>query len=110
MTIKRTIGLIARLRNSSGEEDFQILSMYYYLPLEKGMALLLNKFESPSPMDVLCQVCLKSCGTGEDNFKILSMYFHCDLHLEKGMAHHLNKLEFPLPKDALCQFWLKLAQ
>ena len=27
-----------------------------YLPLEKGAALLLNKFESPSPEDVLSQV------------------------------------------------------
>ena len=27
-----------------------------YLPLEKGGALLLNKLESPSPKDALCQV------------------------------------------------------
>ena len=31
----------------------------YYLPLEKGGALLLNKLESPSPKDALCQVWLK---------------------------------------------------
>ena len=30
-----------------------------YLPLEKGEALHLNKHESPSPKDVLCQVWLK---------------------------------------------------
>ena len=30
-----------------------------YLPLEKGGALHLNKLESPSPMDALCQVWLK---------------------------------------------------
>ena len=30
-----------------------------YLPLEKGTALYLNKFKSPSPMDTLCQVWLK---------------------------------------------------
>ena len=29
-----------------------------YLPLEKGGALDLNKFESPLPKDALCQVCL----------------------------------------------------
>ena len=29
------------------------------LPLEKGMALHLNKFESSSPMDALCQDWLK---------------------------------------------------
>ena len=41
--------------------------MYFYvfllfphnLPLEKGMALHLDKFESPSPKNALCQVCLK---------------------------------------------------
>ena len=27
-----------------------------YQPLEKGRALLLNKLESPSPMDALCKV------------------------------------------------------
>ena len=30
-----------------------------YLPLEKGGALHLNKLESPSPKDALCQVGLK---------------------------------------------------
>jgi hypothetical protein len=31
----------------------------YYLPLEKGTALHLNKLESPSSKDDLCQVWLK---------------------------------------------------
>ena len=30
-----------------------------YLPLEKGGALHLNKLESPSPKDALCQIWLK---------------------------------------------------
>ena len=30
-----------------------------HLPLEKGWTLHLNKLESPSPKDALCQVCLK---------------------------------------------------
>ena len=30
-----------------------------HLPLEKGLALHLNKLESPSPKDALCQVWLK---------------------------------------------------
>ena len=34
------------------------LSMYVYLPSEKGGALHLNKLESPSPMDALYQVWL----------------------------------------------------
>ena len=49
---------------SGSGEDFLILSMSfryirYYLPLEKGRALHLNKIESPSPKDALCQVWLK---------------------------------------------------
>ena len=28
----------------------------YYLPFEKGMALYVNKFNSPLPKDVLCQM------------------------------------------------------
>ena len=49
--------------SGSGEEDFLILSMFFpyfcnYLPLEKGGALHLNKLESPSPKDALCQVWL----------------------------------------------------
>ena len=32
---------------------------YYYLPLEKGVALNLNKFESPSPKEAICQIWLK---------------------------------------------------
>ena len=49
--------------SGSGEDDFLILSMFFhyfcnYLPLEKGGALHLNKLESPSPKDALCQVWL----------------------------------------------------
>jgi hypothetical protein len=63
----------------SGEEDFKKCSVYfytfaiispwrmaipfvwrgYYLPLEKGIPLRLNKLESPLPKDDLCQVWLK---------------------------------------------------
>ena len=44
---------------------FLISWMYFllfrnYLPLEKGRALHLNKLESPSPKEALCQVWLKS--------------------------------------------------
>ena len=50
--------------SGSGEEDFLILSMFFpyfcnYLPLEKGGALHLNKLESPSSKDALCQVWMK---------------------------------------------------
>ena len=40
----------------------------YYLPLEKGGALHLNKFESPSPMDTLCKVFGGSGSSGEKYF------------------------------------------
>ena len=35
------------------------LLLHYYLPLEKGMSLHLNKLEFPLPKDALCQVWLK---------------------------------------------------
>ena len=49
--------------SGSGEEDFlsfvNLFSLFLnYLPLEKGGALHLNKLESPSPKDALCQVWL----------------------------------------------------
>ena len=41
-----------------------------YLPLEKGGALHLNKFDSPLPKDALCQVCGWNwpSGSGEEDF------------------------------------------
>jgi hypothetical protein len=47
----------------SGEEDFwnfivYLLLSYYYLPLENGYLLRLNKLKSPSLKDDLCQVWL----------------------------------------------------
>ena len=70
-----------------------------YLPLEKGGALHLNKFESPSSKDALCQVWLKlaqwfwrrrflNC---VNVFSLFRNY----LPLEKGGVLHLNKNEFP---------------
>ena len=45
-----------------------VFSLFYnYLSLEKHVALLLNKLESPSSKDALCQVWLNwSSGSGED--------------------------------------------
>ena len=42
----------------------------YYLPLEKGMGLHLNKPELPSPKDALCQVSLKL-----DQYNVLETIF-----------------------------------
>ena len=52
----------------------------YYLLLEKGVALLLNKLESSSPKDALCQVGWHwLSGSEEEDFLISSMYFHCSI-------------------------------
>ena len=76
-----------------------------YLPLEKGGVLYLNKVESPSSKDALCQVWLWR--RRFFNFMDVFSLFRNYLPLEKGRVLHLNKLESPLPKDTLCQVWLK---
>ena len=84
------------------------------LPLEMGWVLHLNKLESPSPKDALCQVWLKMAlwfwRRRLLNFVNVFSLFHNYLPLEYGGVLHLNKLESPSPKDDLCQAWLKLAQ
>ena len=85
-----------------------------YLPLEKGGALHLNKVESPSPKDALCQVPVKLAQWfwSRRFLNLVNVFslFHNYLSLEKGGALHLNKLESASPRDTLCQVWLKLAQ
>ena len=85
-----------------------------YLTLEKGVALHLNKMESPSPKDALCQIWSKLaqwfCRRRFLNFVNVFSLFRNYLPLEKGGALHLIKLESPSPKDALCQVWSKSAQ
>ena len=82
-------------------------------PLEKGGALHLNKLESPSSKDELCQLWLKLAQWFWRKFitfiNVFSL-FRNYLGLEKSVALYLNKLESPLPKDALCQVWMKLVQ
>ena len=78
-----------------------------YLPLEKGVALHLNKLEFPSPNDALCQVWLKnvalfSRGRFLNFVNIFSLICNY-LPFEKDMALQLDKIESPSPKDALCQ-------
>ena len=91
-----------------------VFSLFHnYLPLEKAGALYLNKLESPSPKDALCQVWLKLAQwfwrRRFFNFVNVFLLFRNYLPLEKGVALHLNKLESLSPKDALCKVWLKLA-
>ena len=105
--------------SGSGEEDFLnfvnvSLPFHNYLPLEKGVALHLNKLEYPSPKDALCQVWLKLAlwflRRRFFNFVNVFSLFRNYLPLGKGMVLHLNKLESSPLKDALCQVWLKSAQ
>ena len=78
------------------------------------MVLHLNKLESPSTKDALCQVWLKLAQLFRRklflNFVNVYLLYGNYLPLEKDWAHHLNKLESPSPKDALCHVWLQLAQ
>ena len=75
-----------------------------YLPLKKGVTLHLNKLESHSPKDAMCQVWLNLAHwflrikffIFVSVFSLIRNY----IPLEKGGALHLNKLESPLPKDA----------
>ena len=89
------------------EKKFFNLLYRYYLPLERGYPLGLNKLEFPSPKDDLCQVSLKLAlwfWRGRFlNDTTLSLHF-CDyLPFEEDVALYLNKLEFPSPKDNLYQ-------
>ena len=103
--------------SGSGENDFlnflNVFSLFRnYLPLEKGRALHLNKLESPSPKDALCQVWfqLAQWFWRRRFFKFINVFglFRNYLPLERGVAVHLKKLKSPSPKNALCQVWLKL--
>ena len=87
----------------SEEEDFfnfvNVFSQFHnYLPLEKGGALYLNKLESPSPKDALCQVWLKLAQVYDDddndgNGQILIRKAHLSLWLrwaKKMFKHSIN--------------------
>ena len=78
-----------------------------YLPWEKGRGLLLNKLESSSPQNALCQVWLKLTlwfWRRRGCFFISSKYFPLFrnyLPLEKDVALHLINLN-PLHTKMLC--------
>ena len=93
---------------------FNVFLLFYnYLPFEKGVALHLNKLESPPFKDVLCQVWLKLAQWfwRRRSFKVFNVFllFPNNLSFEKSIALHLNKLESSLLRDTLCQVKLKSA-
>ena len=100
-------GWFWRKRFSSFDNVYSLLC--YYLPLEKGGALHLNKLEFSSPKKTLSKGWLK-----------LAPWFWRKTFLKfcqcmfispwVGGALHLNKLGFLSPKDALYEVWLKLVQ
>ena len=69
---------------------------HYYLPLEKGVALHLNKRDFPSPMDALCQVWLKLAPwfLRRRLLKLVNVFslFPYYLSLEKGGVLHWTNL------------------
>ena len=76
-----------------------------YIPLEKDMALHLNKFESLYPRMLYAKFGLNwHSDSGEEDFLISLIYFSqfCNhLPLEKGVVLHLNALH---PRMHCCKF------
>jgi hypothetical protein len=74
--------------------------------LEKDYPLRLNKIESPTPKNDLCQVWLKLaqwCRRRFLNDNTPFLHF-CDyLPFEEDLALYLNKFDFPSSKDNLYQ-------
>ena len=83
------------------------------LPLKNIGAIYLNKLESSSPKNVLCQVWLKLAPwflrTRFLNLVNVFWLFHYYLPLEKGGVLHSHKHKSSRPKHALCLVWLKMA-
>jgi hypothetical protein len=94
--------------SGSGEEVENIFLLFcYYLPLEKGYPLHLNKIESPLPKDDFCQVWLRLAKWfwRRRFLNDFNPFLHfCDyLPFEEDLALYLNKLDFPSSKDNLYQ-------
>jgi hypothetical protein len=89
-------------------KNFSVFLLFcYYLPLERGNALYLNKLEFFLPKNYLCQVWSKLAQWfwRRRFLNDPTPFLHfCDyLPLEEELALYLNKLEFPLPKDNVYQ-------
>jgi hypothetical protein len=78
----------------------------YYLPLERGNSLYLNKLGIIPPKDDLCRVWLKLAQWFWRRFlnDLTPFLYFCDyLPFEYDLALYLNKLELPSSKDNLYQ-------
>ena len=80
----------------------------YYFHLQKDVAFHLNKPETPSLKDALCQAWLRYWSSG--SMHVSSMYLNQLFTAWKRRGHSLKKkLSSSLPKDTFCQVWLILA-
>ena len=104
--------------SASVEDDFlnfvNVFSQFHYnFTLEEGVALYLNKLESPSSKDALCQIWLKLAYPFRTNrffnFDNVFLLFCNFFPLKMGILY-FNILKSPFPKYALCQVWLKSTQ
>ena len=76
------------------------ICLFPYLPLQKGMAVFLNKIEFLFHKDTLCQVWLKLTQCFLRSFFLI--YFHYFVIItswKKGRGASVNKLEIPLPNE-----------
>ena len=105
---KRPMDHIAHLR-----KQFESINTYDYIRRKKPLLYFwelngssLDKIESHSPKDTLCQVWLKLAqwfwrGRFFNFVKVFSLIRNY-LPLERGRTLHLNKIESASLKDALC--------
>ena len=122
MSAKYISNSLKRINLRHTQDFVNIFSLFRnYLRLEKVGALHLNKLESPSPKDALCQVWSKLTQSfWKRRFlnavNVFSLFRNYP-PLEKGGALQLNKLETPSPNDEQTKipfnqgcpkFWLKL--
>ena len=100
------------------KEIFKFVNVFslfrYYLSWKKGGALLLNKIESSSPKDALCQVWLKLVKWfwRRRFFIFVNVFsiFRNHLLFEKDRVLRWNEIKSPSPKSALYEVWFKLPQ
>jgi hypothetical protein len=83
------------------------LHFRYYLPLEMGNPLHLNKLATPPPNDDMCQVWLKLAlwfwRRRFLNDPTPFLHFCNYLPFKEDLALYLNKIESPSPKNNLYQ-------
>ena len=97
-----TCGLMARMADTEKFNHHCELLFCYYLPLEKDGAFHLNKLESPSSKDVLCQVCWNwPGGSGEEDVFWICYFVIISPWKRAGPSFEKKKLN-PIHPRMLC--------